>query len=660
MSLLPGTRLGPYDIIAPLGAGAMGEVYRAKDTKLNRDVAIKVLPELFASDPERLARCTREAQTLASLNHPNIAHIHGLEESVSLRAPVMELVEGDELSASIARGPMPPSDALPIAKQIAEALEAAHELGIVHRDLTPANIKVRADGTVKVLDFGLAKAVDPAGTSNADAANSPTLNARATQMGVILGTAAYMAPEQARGKSVDKRVDIWAFGVVLYKMLTGERAFKGEETSDVLTAVLRQDVDWYALRADTPLRLQRLLERCLDRDPKTRLRDSGEARVEISRIESGTPDTTMAPAHAMPTAAGPWRRSRALIAAALIVGAPAIFVAGRYLGGERASGTIGPQVASFFQVTDLPGVKRWPSLNPDGKSVVYAKTMDGDTALFLQRIGSRDPVRLTAGSPDGERIAVRSDRGGGGVFLMTASGESVTRLTDFGYSPSWSPDSSEIVVSPRSYGLPSDVTGAGMGLSVVNVKSGQKRALASTLMAMQPSWSPGGGRIACWVLRGGGQRDFVTFAADGSDAASGGVSVTDDPALDWSPMRAPDGRALHFSSTRDGTMNLWRVPIDERSDLISQKLTRGHTQAAIRSAVNSDYRAGEEKLIFGFRPLADRLGKCLSRSLTKRRTNEIIHYTILPHLLRVPRPALAPALSSIAGPDTPPCLPPLH
>ena len=215
MSLPPGTRLGPYEILSALGAGGMGEVYRAHDTKLHRDVAIKVLPESFAADPERFARFTREAQTLAALNHPNIAHIHGLEEQGAVRALVMELVEGDDLSAHVARGPIPLAEALPIARQIVDALEAAHDLGIVHRDLKPANVKVKPDGTVKVLDFGLAKALGDGPGASSDAMNSPTLTARATQMGMILGTAAYMAPEQARGKTVDRRADIWAFGVVL-------------------------------------------------------------------------------------------------------------------------------------------------------------------------------------------------------------------------------------------------------------------------------------------------------------------------------------------------------------------------------------------------------------------------------------------------------------
>ena len=235
MTMTTGTRIGPYEITGAIGAGGMGEVYRARDTKLDRDVAIKILPDIFALDPDRRARFEREAKTLAALNHPNIAHIYGIEG----HALVMELVEGEDLSAMIARGPVPIDEALAIARQIADALEAAHEQGIVHRDLKPANVKVRVDGAVKVLDFGLAKAMDLPDPSSANAMNSPTLTVRGTQMGVIVGTAAYMAPEQARGKAVDRRADIWAFGVVLYEMLTGRQAFKGDDISEVLATVLK-------------------------------------------------------------------------------------------------------------------------------------------------------------------------------------------------------------------------------------------------------------------------------------------------------------------------------------------------------------------------------------------------------------------------------------
>ena len=277
--------LGPYRVLGKIGEGGMGEVYRARDTKLGRDVAIKVLPEPVAADPDRLARFEREATTLASINHPNIATVYAVEG----RAIVMELVAGQDLSelitersqtAPVAAG-IEIDDALSIARQIAGALEAAHDAGIIHRDLKPANIKIRPDGAVKVLDFGLAKVMDPAGASSADAMKSPTLTARATAMGTIVGTAAYMAPEQARGRAVDRRADVWAFGCVLFEMISGVRAFAGDTITDVLAAVVREEPDWSALPASTPSHVVALLRKCLQKDPARRLRDMGDARLEL-------------------------------------------------------------------------------------------------------------------------------------------------------------------------------------------------------------------------------------------------------------------------------------------------------------------------------------------------------------------------------------------
>jgi len=326
VGLTLGTKLGAYEIVAAVGAGGMGEVYRARDTKLDREIALKVLPATLAADPERIARFKREAQVLAALNHPNIAAIYGFEDSGATHALVMEFVEGQSLDQvlwhskprSTGARPQPTSgghqrlrpgtgtetatvassvrhlpldEVLAMARQIAEALEFAHERGIIHRDLKPANIKVREDGTVKVLDFGLAKAFSPEHSSgSADALNSPTVTGHATQVGIILGTAAYMSPEQAKGKNVDRRADIWAFGVVLYEMLTGRRGYEAEDVSDTLAAVLTRDVDWTALPGDTPIRVRGLLRDCLQRDPKMRLRDISEARRVLDQLISGAPD----------------------------------------------------------------------------------------------------------------------------------------------------------------------------------------------------------------------------------------------------------------------------------------------------------------------------------------------------------------------------------
>ncbi|HQX80099.1 MAG TPA: protein kinase, partial [Vicinamibacterales bacterium] len=395
-----GKTIGPYHVVALLGEGGMGQVYRARDAKLNRDVALKVLPALLADDPDRLARFQREAQVLGALNHPNIAHIHGFEDSADTHAIVMELVEGPTLAEMIRSseagssdpanspglktrppfGGIPLADALPIARQIAEALEAAHELGIIHRDLKPANIKVRDDGVVKVLDFGLAKALDSRTSGPQDPSNSPTLTARATQIGTILGTAAYMAPEQAKGRSVDRRADIWAFGVVLYEMLTAQRCFKGEDVSDTLAAVLRQDVDWAALPADTPPRLKRLLERCLDRDVKQRLRDIGEARVEIAKIEAGAPDTSVvsvASAAAAPvparSAAVPW----AIAAVTTISLVTALVMWAPWKAAPPAQAMhlsiVPPAALAYASAT----FERSLAISPDGTRVVYVSAPDG-------------------------------------------------------------------------------------------------------------------------------------------------------------------------------------------------------------------------------------------------------------------------------------------
>ena len=279
MALNVGSRLGHYTVTAKLGEGGMGEVWEATDTKLNRQVALKILPEAFAADPDRLARFQREAQVLASLNHPGIAAIYGIEEADDTRALVLELVEGPTLADRISQGPIPVDEALPIAKQIAEALEAAHEAGVIHRDLKPANIKVREDGTVKVLDFGLAKALDT--TPTGDPSQSPTLTAAATQLGVIMGTAAYMSPEQARGKPVDKRADIWSFGVVLYEMLTGQRAFQGEDVSLTLASVMKSDLNVKTLPPALPANVRTALRRCLEKDPSQRIRDIGDVRLAM-------------------------------------------------------------------------------------------------------------------------------------------------------------------------------------------------------------------------------------------------------------------------------------------------------------------------------------------------------------------------------------------
>jgi eukaryotic-like serine/threonine-protein kinase len=403
MRLVAGTRLGPYEVVNALGAGGMGEVYRARDTKLDRDVALKVVPDAFAADPERLVRFEREAKTLASLNHPHIAHIYGVEESSGVRALVMELVEGPTLADRIAEGALPLDEALAHARQIADALEAAHEQGIVHRDLKPANIKVRPEGTIKVLDFGLAKALNPeGGRAQAKAvAFSPTITSPAmTQQGVILGTAAYMSPEQANGRVADKRSDIWAFGVVLFEMLTGRALFGGESTVAVLGAVLRERIDFDLLPGDTPPAIRRLLRRCLERDPRRRLHDIADARIEIVEPIESAP--TSEPVGARPAT---WLRPVALAGWALAVAAIAV-------------------------------ISVWTTQSRGLSS----------TSRHAYRFTIPQPARsatVPAISPDGHYLAYAA----GGKLLLRALDEATTRpldSSDGAVEPFWSPDSRTI------------------------------------------------------------------------------------------------------------------------------------------------------------------------------------------------------------------------
>src|SRR5262245_5115759 len=415
MTLAPGTRLGPYEIAAPIGAGGMGEVYRALDTNLKRATAVKVLPESVAADPDRLARFQREAEVLAAFNHPNIAGIYGLERSGSTLAIVMELVDGPTLADRLTGGPIPVDEALAIAGQIAEGLEAAHEQGVVHRDLKPANVKMRPDGTVKILDFGLAKALEPAATVSPSTSMSPTITSPAmTQMGMVLGTAAYMSPEQARGRPVDRRADIWAFGCVLFELLTGKRAFDGEDVSLTLAEIIKSEPDWAALPALPPAVLV-CLRQCLKKDPWSRLRDIGEMRLALSgALDLGAAAVAGGGAPAVPARrVWPW----VLPAAALSAAVAALLV----LWFQRAPEPPLPEVVRFE--IHAPAGSRippgTPAISPDGRTLAYTVTApDKLTRIHVRDLGSTEsrPLPGTEGavhpfwSPDGRSLAFVADR----------------------------------------------------------------------------------------------------------------------------------------------------------------------------------------------------------------------------------------------------------
>ncbi|MGA9883397.1 MAG: protein kinase [Candidatus Acidiferrales bacterium] len=535
MTLKPSTRLGPYEILAPIGAGGMGEVYRAHDSKLGRDVAMKVLPDVFARDAERMARFQREAKVLASLNHPNIASIYGLEDSGQTHALVMELVEGPTLRDRISTGAIPIGEVLRIAKQMCEALEYAHEHGIVHRDLKPANVKVTTDDAVKLLDFGLAKAYQ-GDASSIDIADSPTISRMATQAGVLLGTAAYMSPEQAKAKPVDRRADIWAFGCVLYEMLTGKMTFHGDTVTDTLASVIKEEPDWSQLPAATPMRVRVLLQRCLQKDPKQRLQAIGDARISLDEVLSGAPDAALA---GKPQAAAPrWRRALPwAIAGGACLLAALIFVLVRPKPRTPAA-PVRFQIAAPANT----GLAPFAALSPDSRKLAFlAASPSGNSALWVHFLDTGESRMLTDAtgppfwSPDSRFIGyelqgklMKIEATGGppqtladipgegngygagtwskndvivfgnpaGLFRVPASGGVPTQITavvaanheDYHYSPTFLPDGRHILYTRDTR----DANANGIYLASVDAKPEQQ----SNKLLVATSWGPGYARTA--------------------------------------------------------------------------------------------------------------------------------------------------------------------
>ena len=630
MPLLSGRRIGVYEIQALLGAGGMGEVYRARDTTLLRDVAVKILRGDFASHPERLARFEREARMLAALNHPHIGAIYGVEEADGIRALVLELVEGDTLAERLARAPLPIAEAVTIARQIAEALDAAHEKSIIHRDLKPANIKITPAGVVKVLDLGLAKAATGDG-SIPDLTQLPTLTV-ATREGVILGTAAYMSPEQARGQAVDRRTDIWAFGCVLYEMLTGKRAFGGATLSDTLAAVLEREPDWQALPISTPAPVRQLLRRCLAKPVGRRLRDIGDAVLDL---ENAAAAEDSAPGPALPPA--DWTRPRVfppVTVAMSVVAAVAVIVAGLAWWGRPApvpALALGP----ITRLTSDSGLTTEPSISADGRFVAYASNRSGDDNLdiYVQQTSGGAAIRLTTDpaddheptvSPDGSLVAFRSDRSPSGIYVAPALGGSARLIAPDGRGPRFSPDGRSIAfwngtwLAPRSVAVPRQVF-------VMAATGGSPTRLAADVSGSgDPVWAPDGESLLIFGRDARTNPDWWWVPiAGGTPVKTGAYALFAEWQLNVTtttifPLpQAWDDRGVLFSAAdrADDTRGLWRIAIDARSGRLSGnpvRLTHG-TTIDVSPSVSNEHRVvfaaqTVSELIFGL-PIDANAGK---------------------------------------------------
>ncbi|HWM94309.1 MAG TPA: protein kinase [Thermoanaerobaculia bacterium] len=550
-------RLSQYRIGELLGGGGMGVVYKAEDLQLGRTVALKFLPLELASEPAAKARFLQEARAASALDHPNICTIYEVGETDEHQLYLaMPCYDGETLKARISRGPLPVTEALDCALQVARGLAKAHRQGIVHRDVKPANLMVTADGLVKILDFGVAKLAGEVGL---------------TRTGSTVGTPAYMAPEQIRSEPVDARADLWSLGVVLYEMVTGQRPFPGENQEAVAHAILTREPEPLArLRPDAPAGLERIVGGLLAKDPAQRLPTADAVSADL-RLLLGLPPSSVA-ASALPALLRTPRKSfrvswrRGLAVALALLAAVALLLRLR----DPFAGEETPRQATFSQLTDREGREMFPSLSPDGNYFVYSRLDGGDQDVFLQRVGGGNPINLTAESPaddsqpayspDGQWIAFRSERGGGGLFIMGATGESVRRITDFGFQPSWSPDSRELAFSTEAVTDPMARSTLRQAWRV-EVATGRRRMVAKG-DAAQPSWSPGGYRIALWGIDDDRWR-LWTLPADGGTLTP--VLDADEKTNPWSPVWSPDGRHLYFLSNRGGSVNLWRLPIDERS-----------------------------------------------------------------------------------------------
>jgi len=583
MAIAKGVVLGPYEIMAPVGSGGMGEVWRARDRRIGRDVAVKVLAESFTSGDERLLRFEQEARAAGALNHPGLVTIFDVGTTDGAPYIVMELLEGRTLRDAIGGdvgNALPLRKAVDYATQIASALAVAHEKGIIHRDLKPENIFITTDGRAKILDFGLAKLAED--TTDADE-NRRTVRRTGRQLttkGTVVGTPGYMSPEQVRADPIDHRTDIFSFGSVLYEMLSGRPAFECFSAVETMHAVLTADPrPLTALDRGIPTTLESIVSHCLEKDPHDRFQSARDLAFQLRTL----PDLRGSVTNGGRPLPAPPKRMRYRAATAVL----ALFAAGA--GGFALFRGRGPEspasLRRFRQLTFGDGLETFPTLAPDGKSFAFVSSQSGNRDIYVQRVDGRTAINITsdspdddsdpAFSPDGSQIAFRSERDGGGIFVMGVTGESVRRLTTGrGYNPSWSPDATRIVYSTAPVELHPHVRAGDGELWVVDTRTSARKALirpkeggpdfGRNSDAAQPSWSPHGTRIAFWgVSTGPGERDVWTIDPNAAEPKRTVVRVTSGSALHWNPVWSPDGRSLYFGSDRDGTLNLWRVAMDE-------------------------------------------------------------------------------------------------